>query len=126
MKSTLPVAAVALGIALVAASALWGVLFPASNTWTEEKAARMRELSGKAHRLSFEAAAAKERPSMTAGRGAAEAQAAYDAARAELKILRDEFEGARDKPKTMGRYLSWVGAAMVLAGGLAAMSGRNS
>lgn len=124
MTSKLSLGTLLLGIVLLVGSALWGVLFPASNSWTEEKALRMRELSGKAHLLSFKAAAAKANPSMHSGPGA-DAVVEYRAAQQELAGLRNEFENRRDAPTTASSFLRWSGIALVLLGGLAVMATRG-
>ena len=84
----------------------------------------MRELSGKAHLLSFKASAAGSNVSMH-GAGAADAAAEYKQAQEELRLLREEFEGQRDAPTTAANYLRWGGVAMALLGGMAVVAIRG-
>jgi hypothetical protein len=122
MKQSLPLILVALGVALVALGLLWKTLFPPTRSWTEEKSARMGELTKEVHALLFQVEAAKQRPSMTSGRNPAEVQEEYDSKKAELAALRAEFENQRDKPQTIASVLRWTGIALVLVGGVAILT----
>ena len=123
MKS-LSMIAVVVGVLCLAASLLWAMLFPASSSWTQEKSDRMSELRLKGHSLGGELDNAQRRPSMH-GRKVADIEAEYKKVSEEMTLLREEFEGKRDSPKTMASILRWSGAAFVIAGGLATMAGRN-
>jgi hypothetical protein len=125
MKSALPTVAVVVGVTLVLASLAWGLLFPASSGWTEEKSLRMNQLQARAHILVGEVAAAKEKPSMHGGANAAELEAEFEKVRAELKLLADELEGRIENPKTTATTLRYAGIAFVVAGGLVVYSGRS-
>ena len=125
MKSSLPLVAVLLGLLLLILSPLWGLIFPATNTWTEEKARRMTELGNEAHALLFQAIRAESRPNMKGGKNPAELRAKYNETKAELDALKAEFEGKRDRPKTIATYLRWSGIALVLIGGGAVMAARG-
>lgn len=124
MKSLLPVILVGLGIALLALSFLWTILFPASRSWNEEKSARLTELQRKAHKLLYVADQAKTRPRL-GGPTPTEAQANFDKAMEELDALKAEFEATRDSPKTSGTYLRYTGTALVLLGGFSVMMARG-
>lgn len=124
MKSLLPVILVGLGIALLGLGFLWSILFPASRNWTEEKSARMTELQNEAHKLLYLADQAKTRP-RPGGPTPQEAQANFDNAKAELDVLKAEFEATRDSPKTSGTYLRYAGTALVLLGGFGVMMARG-
>jgi len=125
MKETAPVIAVGLGILLLAISALWGVLFPASQNWTNEKAQRMSELTGKVHGLLFKAEAERQNPAQASG-APGEAQQAYKAAKEELDKLKSEFESQRDRPQKIAQFMRWTGIGLVLVGGLGVLAGRNA
>jgi hypothetical protein len=125
MKSVLPGVVVALGIVLLLVSAVWAILFPPARTWTDEKGARMAELSGKAHALGFELAAA-QKPSMHKGRSLPEVKAEYDQVNAELTSLRDELGGKVAAPARASTILRWSGIAFVVAGGLVVFATRSS
>ncbi|MEM8946343.1 MAG: hypothetical protein AAGD11_14320 [Planctomycetota bacterium] len=125
MKEMLPSAAVGVGVFLLLAGLLWSSVFPASNAWTDEKAQRMSELTGKVHKLLFKSVAAKEQRGKGRGVNPTEAKAEYDQAKAELEKLRTEFESARDNPKTAGNYLRYAGTGLVLLGGFGVMLARS-
>jgi hypothetical protein len=125
MKSMLPGVAVTVGVALLLGSAIWALIFPASRGWTDEKAARMTELSNRAHNLGFELAAA-EKPSMHAGRGLAEVKAEADAVNAELASLRDELNGKLAAPNRAASILKWSGIAFVAAGAFVMLANRGA
>jgi hypothetical protein len=125
MKSGLSTAAVVIGLLLLGGSLLWGVLFPASRGWTEDKAKRLGDLTAEAHSLMFKVEAAKEKPSMHAGDSAADVQARYREVKKELEVLRTEFEGKRDSPKTAATFLRWSGIAFVIAGAIIVFANRG-
>jgi hypothetical protein len=125
MKSALSTTAVVLGVLLLLASFVWGLLFPATGGWTEEKSLRMSELKGRAHILVGQIAAAKERPSMHGGANAEELEAEFEQVKAELKLLADELEGRIQAPKTAASVLRYAGIAFVVAGGLVVFATRS-
>ena len=125
MKSALPTAAVVIGMVLLLASLTWGLLFPASAGWTEEKSLRMADLKGRAHILVAEVAAAKEKPNMHGGSNAAELEAEFAEVKAELGQLAEELEGRIESPKTTATILRYAGIAFVVAGGLVVYAGRG-
>lgn len=120
MKSLLPLIFVGLGIFLVGLGLLWPFVYPATRAWTDEKAQRMIELQNSAHQLLFLADRARTHPK-SGGLSPQEAQANFDEAEAELDTLREEFEGIRDSPNTIGTYIRWAGIALVLIAGGATM-----
>jgi hypothetical protein len=125
MKSAIPVGLVGVGVLLLVLSALWGVIFPASNSWTDEKSTQMAELTKEVHTLLFQSTAARERPNMMGGRNPAEIIEEYETKKAQLESLRAEFESQRDRPLTIANYLRWIGIAMVVIGGAAVMTQRG-
>ena len=125
MNSVWSAILVVIGMVLLALSFVWGFIFPASQTWTDEKASRMTELSNQGRLLLIEANNAKYKPK-PGGPSPKEALEKYDAVKAELNKLKEEFMGARDSPKTISSYLLWSGAGFILVGGMAVMaSGRG-
>jgi hypothetical protein len=124
MKSALPGIIVAVGIVLLLVSAIWAVMFPPSRTWTDEKGARMAELSAQAHALGFELVAA-QKPTMHKGRSLPEVKAEYDQVNAELTSLREELEGKVAAPTRATTILRWSGIAFVVAGGLIVFASRG-
>jgi hypothetical protein len=125
MRSFLPTAAVGLGVVLLLTSLVWGLVFPASRGWTEEKSLRMRQLSEKAHVLGGQLQAAMARPNMHGGRSAAELDEEYKQVVAELKQLGDEAEGKIEAPKTAAKILRWSGIAFVAGGALIVFATRS-
>jgi hypothetical protein len=119
------VVAVCLGVLFLLVSLVWGVLFPASRSWTVEKNARMSELSEKGHILGGQLDSAKRRPNMHRGPSAAELEVEYKKVSEELAQLREEFENKRDNPKTMASYLRWSGIAFVVAGAIIVFANRG-
>jgi hypothetical protein len=100
-------------------------MFPASRDWTEEKSARLRELSGRAHVLSGEVVSANTKPNMHGGRSAAELEEEFKNVKAELKQLGEEAEGKIKAPKTAAQILRWSGAAFIVAGALVVFAKRE-
>lgn len=118
MKSQLPLLVfIGFGIFLVLLSLVWGILFPPSRAWSEEKAQRMNELGQEVRQLNIAAIRAKERP-RPGGPSPTEAKAEYQAAKQELETLESEFQSIRDRPQTAGTYLRWAGIGLVLLGGM--------
>lgn len=125
MKAMLSTGAVVLGVLLVAMSLVWGLLFPASAGWTEEKSLKRTELRNRAHILSGEVAAANAKPNMHGGPSAAEKQAELDQVKAEYDLLDAELQGKIDAPATASTILRYAGIAFVLAGGLAVYASKG-
>jgi hypothetical protein len=117
--------AVVLGILLLALSLAWGLIFPASAGWTDEKSLRLKELRNRAHILSGEVAAASDKPSMHGGPNAAEKKAEFEQVKTELESLDAELQGKIDAPTTAASILRYSGIAFVIAGGLAVYAGRG-
>lgn len=125
MKAMLSTGAVVLGILLVAMSLLWGVLFPASAGWTEEKSLKRTELRNRAHILSGEVAAANAKPNMHGGPSAAEKQAELTQVKAEYDLLDAELQGKIDAPEAAASILRYAGIAFVVAGALAVYTSKG-
>jgi hypothetical protein len=114
-----------LGLILLAASFVWGSLFPASSGWTQEKSARLQELSSQAHILGGQRGAAASNPKMHGGRSAAEIEEEFQRVTAELEQLGAEAEGRIQAPKTAAMILRWTGIAFIVAGGIAVYGSRG-
>ncbi len=125
MKSFLPASAVIVGVSLLLMSFAWGILFPATRNWTEEKSKRMAELNGKGHLLGMQITEAKNSPAPRKGRSLPELQKDFDAVQAEYNSLKSDFEHARDTPKTAATYLRLSGGAFVVAGALILLAKRE-
>jgi hypothetical protein len=125
MKALSPIAVV-LGIVLLGASFAWGAIFPATSSWTNEKSEQKSTLGLQVRRLQDELYAAKKKPNMHGGRGAAEIEAELKTATAELDALQAEFEGKLAAPKNASRFLQWAGIAFVAAGAIASFAARSS
>jgi hypothetical protein len=126
MKSFLPSSAVVVGLVLLIGSFAWGILFPPSRTWTEEKSSRMAELGSQANLLKFSLVEAKNRPSIHSGKNPAEVQAEYDKVTAEYDQLKQEFASATNSPKTTATFLRWSGVAFIIAGAMVIMATRSA
>ncbi|MBL9164871.1 MAG: hypothetical protein JNL18_19235 [Planctomycetaceae bacterium] len=125
MKSALPTVAVVLGVLLLVVSLVWGLIFPASAGWTEEKSVRLGELKTRAHVLVGQVAAAQAKPSMHGGSNAAELEAEFQQVKTELTQLSDELDGRIESPKTTAAILRYAGIAFIVAGGLVVYAGRG-
>jgi hypothetical protein len=125
MKSLLSTAAVVIGAALLLISFIWGILFPPSAGWTEEKSLRLQELSRQAHVLGGQRGAASAKPNMHGGKSAAEIEEEFKRVTTELEKLGAEAEGRIEAPKTAASILRWAGIAFVVAGGLVVFATRS-
>ena len=114
-----------MGVVLLLVSLVWGILFPASSGWTEEKSAQLRALRDRAHILGSQVAAANDKPSMHKGANPAEMKAEYEQVQVELKQLAGELEGRIEAPKAASSILRYAGVAFVVAGGLAVYAGKG-
>jgi len=126
MKSALPIAAVVLGCVLLAMSLLWGLLFPASASWTPEKSEQLTALGNRATEIQLQLDKAQTRPSMHSGLNPAELKSELEKVSAEYKVLYDEFSGITKAPKSSSRFLKWAGIAFVVAGGLVVYTTRSA
>jgi len=124
MKSTLPAAAVILGLVFLASSALWAVLFPPSRAWTPEKSARLTQVGNQCSEIKLKLSN-PGKPSTTPGETPADLKAKFDKLDAEYKQLYEEFTGATESPKTAKRFLWWAGIAFVVAGGIVVLANRG-
>jgi hypothetical protein len=126
MKSALPVAAVTLGVVLLAISFLWAIVFPASASWTPEKSEKLTSLGNRATEIQLQLDKAQTRPSMHSGQNPAELKEELEKVSAEYKVLYAEFSGASKAPESSSRFLRWAGIAFVVAGGLTVFATRGA
>ena len=125
MKAMLSTGAVVLGMVLLVMSLAWGLLFPASAGWTNEKSLRRTELSNRAHVLLGEVAAANAKPSMHGGPSAAEKQAELDKVNAEYQMLDAERHSRIEAPAKAASLLRYAGIAFIVAGALVVYASRG-
>jgi hypothetical protein len=116
MKSAV-VAAIILGLVLFLASGIWSTLFPATNSWTPEKASRLSEIKGRLNDLSFQLQSAARRPH--SGPDPSTLKTEYDALNKEFDVLKTDFETAAERPQTVSRILKWSGISLVALGVIA-------
>ena len=103
------------GFAFVLLSFGWGLLFPATNSWTPDKAGRMSEIKAKLNDLSFKMGSpASSR--IKNGSDPAALKKEYDDLRAEFDGLKTEFESAAVTPKTTSSFLKWSGITLAVIG----------
>jgi hypothetical protein len=109
------VAVTVLGLVLVAASAVWGSLFPVTRAWTPEKATRISEIKARLNDLGF----AMQRASTNrihSSPDPATLKAEYDTLNKEFDQLKADFESADQRPKTASTILKWSGISLLLVG----------
>lgn len=114
MKSTVIFGVMGLGFVLLVLSLLWSTLFPATNNWTPEKAARAIEVKGKLHNLAFVVNA--PRPNLQSGQDLGQLKAEYEALRTENAQLDAEFASAANTPRTVSAILKWSGISLAAVG----------
>jgi hypothetical protein len=102
------------GFLLVLVSVAWGRLFPATNSWTPDKAARISEIKAKLNELGFQINSPKNK--IHGGRDPAAMKQEYDKLNAEFDELKNAFESAADTPKTVSSVFKWLGIAVALVG----------
>jgi hypothetical protein len=120
----LAAAAVALGLALLLASAVWAVLFPPTRSWTPEKSARLTTVGNECSAIKLKLSNLGNKPGAP-GESQADLKAKFDKLDAEYKQLYQEFNGATESPKTAKRFLWWSGIAFVVAGGVVVFASRG-
>lgn len=125
MKDSIPVVAMALGIPLVILSLVWPLIFPATNSWTEEKAVKMADLGKELKFVAAKIYDAETQPSIVGQENLPELKSEQREKTKELEALRKEFENQRDKPQTIATYLRWVGIVLVILGGAASFVSRG-
>ena len=114
MKSAVVAGMIGLGLLLFVLSAAWSTLFPATSSWTVEKANRSSEIKGRLHNLAFIVNAPK--PNLQKGQDIGQLKAEYEQLKKENQQLNDDFSSAAETPQTVSRYLKWSGLSIAAIG----------
>jgi hypothetical protein len=123
MKSAIVFGAIILGFTLLVLSSLWAKLFPATSSWTPEKATRSAEVKDRLNNLSF---MMNRPPSMHRGSDAGTLKAEFDQLMKENEQLNTEFQTAYDRPNTVSRVLKWSGISLSIVGLIGWYAVKNS
>jgi hypothetical protein len=114
MKLALVTGAIAIGFLLLVGSSVSSRLFPATSTWTEEKASRSADVKA---RLAYLGGVVNSRaPRMHGGLDPVSAKAEFDALKTENEQLNAEFQTAHDRPNTIAWMLKWSGIGVLAVG----------
>jgi hypothetical protein len=114
MKSVVACGTLAVGFLLLILSSLWISLFPATTTWTDEKATRSADVKARMAYLGN----IVNSPTTRSPRGP-DPQAAkkeFDALVIENQQLNDEFNSAAETPVVVSRVLKWSGISLAIIG----------
>ncbi|MEM9352698.1 MAG: hypothetical protein AAGA92_06775 [Planctomycetota bacterium] len=115
MKFVTP-AGIGIGIVLLLLSVLWPLLFPATSSWTDEKAQRLGQLGKEAHVAGAKLAAAKRGSNMLGGESVVVLQEKFDNLMSEADTLREEFESADQAPKAASTLFKYAGIGVLALG----------
>jgi hypothetical protein len=105
--------AIGLGFVLLLASVAWSKLFPATSSWSPEKAARWIEVKNRIYDLSF-TIHGRSRPH--GGPDPATAKQEYEELQKENEQLTADFESAASRPNTISSILKWSGVSLAALG----------
>jgi hypothetical protein len=114
MKTGIIFGALGLGFFLLLLSTLWSSLFPATSTWTNEKATRSADVKARMAYLGGIVNSPNGK-----GRSAAEVEKAkteFEALKAENEQLNSEFTSAAETPQTLARVMKWSGISLAAIG----------
>jgi hypothetical protein len=114
MKSAVALGALVLGILLLAIGGFWSSMFPATSSWTEEKAVRSAQVKERLSNLGPIVNSTRVTMHGGADRGALKAE--FDQLMKENEQLNAAFQSAYDSPQTMSKVLKWSGISLVVAG----------
>jgi hypothetical protein len=123
MKSAIVFGAVILGFTLLILSSLWVKFFPATSSWTPEKAQRSAEVKDRLNNLSF---LMNRPPSMHRGSDTGTLKAEFDQLMKENEQLNTEFQTAYDRPNTVSKVLKWSGISLSIVGLIGWYAVKNS
>ena len=112
MKSAIVFGVLGIGVFLLLLSTLWASLFPATSTWTDEKAIRSADVKAKMAYLG----AIVNSPNPRSAADQQKAKAEFDALVAENKQLNDEFTSAAETPQTVSKIMKWSGISLAIIG----------
>jgi hypothetical protein len=114
MKSGIAFGVLGLGFVLLILSTIWSSLFPATSTWTDEKAKRSGDIKA---RMAYLGGIVNNPSART--RSAAE----IEKAKTELATLttqneqlNSEFNSAANTPQTVSRVMKWSGIGLAIIG----------
>ena len=114
MKSTVIFGAIVVGFLCLITSTLWTSLFPATSSWSDEKAHRSAEVKARVAYLGGIVNSPTRR--MHGGPDPASAKAEFDALQKENEQLNSEFETAAYRPNTISKILKWSGISLAAIG----------
>ena len=114
MKNAVIFGAIALGFVLLIASSLWQGLFPATASWTEEKAQRASDIKARLSNIGPIVNSTKR--TMHGGPDPATLKVEFDALEKENEQLNAEFQSAHDRPNTIAKILKWSGISLGIFG----------
>lgn len=114
MKSAIVFGLIAFGFMLLIASSMWTTLFPATSTWTEEKAQRSSDVKARLTDLGPLVNSPKKR--MHSGDDLGKLAAEFAELRKENDVLNAEYESAAVRPHTTARILKWTGILLAVVG----------
>jgi hypothetical protein len=115
MKAKIVFGTIGVGIVMLLLSGIWTTLFPATSTWTDEKAQRQAEIHRRLHNLAF-VVGSSQPPSMHSGKDTGQAKKEYDGLKKEADDLANEFSTAHDRPQTTAKVLKWTGISLTIIG----------
>lgn len=110
MKSAIAMGTIALGFLLLVTSGLWTSLFPATSSWTTEKAQRAAQVKDRLSNLG--PVVNSPRPRMHGGADPAQLKIEYDSLVRENETLNAEFQSAAHRPNTISNILKWTGISL--------------
>ena len=116
MKLTAVFGSIAIGFLLLVLGSLWQNIFTGAASWTPEKDARWREVQDRIHVLRFAIGDGERRASMHGGPDLAKAKTEFNALKEESDRLTDEFNGIRDRPSRVSKFLKWSGIGLAVVG----------
>lgn len=105
-----------LGFALLALSAGWNTIFPATSSWTAEKEKHLSELKSQVHNLSFKISDPSQQVKRQGEKDPADVKAEYERLKAEAEGLMAEFQSAYDRPQFVSTALKWTGLTFAAIG----------
>jgi|SRR3954454_9752052 hypothetical protein len=112
MKATIVIIMV-LGFILLISGSLWTTLFPATSSWTEEKATRSSKVKNRLNDLGY----LLNRPvNMQNGADRGALQAELKQLTEENQQLNADFQSAYDSPRTASKILKWSGISLAVVG----------
>lgn len=114
MKSGVALGLVVVGLGLLVLGSVWTTLFPPTQSWTAEKAARMSEVKARLNDLSFIINDTSRSMHSGPDRGALKAES--EELLKEFEQLKTDFESATDRPRAFSGRLRWFGVSLAVAG----------